>query len=325
MKSIAFFNYKGGVGKTSLIFHVAWMLSELGVRVVGVDLDPQSNLTTMCFNERFIEDMYEAKSRTTIFSAIEPLKRGVGDLNLFDPILVNDRFSIVPGDLSLSDFEDDLSSQWPKCLDREERAFRVTTAFYRVLAEATLRFNADVVLIDLGPNFGALNRAALIAADYVVIPVAPDLFSVRGLENVGRRLKTWRAEWQDRRTRAGGVDFELPTGDMQPVGYVISRHTQFADGVVQAFQRWIDLIPKAYRESVDDPDNPNLQPSLGRLKDYRSLIAMAQQARKPMFMLKPGDGAIGGHQGAVRSAYGDFERLTREIASRTMVTIPLEL
>ena len=46
MKSIIFFNNKGGVGKTTTVYHVAWMLSELGIKTIAVDLDPQSNLTS---------------------------------------------------------------------------------------------------------------------------------------------------------------------------------------------------------------------------------------------------------------------------------------
>lgn len=103
---------------------------------------------------------------------------------------------------------------------------------------------------------------------------------------------------------------------MRPIGYVVSRHTEFADGVVRAFQKWITKIPSAYRGAVDNPDVPDNVLLLGRLKDYRSLIAMAQDARKPMFKLRPGDGAIGGHQGAVSAAYDDFEMLAREIADR---------
>lgn len=321
MKSIAFFNNKGGVGKTSLIYHLAWMYTELGQRVLLADLDPQSNLTAMCFQDTFLEKIYEAKKPDTIFTAVEPVKRGVGDLHLFNPLSVNDGLAIIPGDLLLSDFEDELSATWPRCVDRDERAFRVTAAFHRIIENAGQRHQATIALIDVGPTFGAMNRSALIAADYVIIPVAPDLFSVRGLENVGGRLKSWRLEWQDRVNRAPMLDFGLPAGGMQPIGYVVSRHTEFADGVVRAFQKWIAKIPSAYRRAVDDPTIPDAALSLGRLKDYRSLIAMAQDARKPMFKLRPGDGAIGGHQGAVSAAYDDFEKLARAIANRIGMTI----
>jgi len=321
MKSIAFFNNKGGVGKTSLIYHLAWMYAGLGKRVLLADFDPQSNLTAMCFRDDALEGIYEAQRPDTIFTAVEPVKRGVGDLRFFDPIRVTEGLAIVPGDLLLSDFEDELSATWPRCVDRDERAFRVTAAFHRIIEAAAQRHHASITLIDVGPTFGALNRAALISADYVVIPVAPDLFSVRGLENVGGRLKSWRAEWQDRLNRAPPLDFSLPEGGMRPIGYVVSRHTEFADGVVRAFQKWITKIPSAYRRAVDDPNIPDDALSLGRLKDYRSLIAMAQEARKPMFKLRPGDGAIGGHQGAVSAAYDDFEKLARAIAHRIEMEI----
>ena len=317
MKSIAFFNNKGGVGKTSLIYHLAWMYADLGQRVLLADLDPQSTLTAMCFKDAILEHIYEAQKPDTIFTAVEPVKRGVGDLHFFDPVSVTDRLAIIPGDLLLSDYEDELSAMWPKCVSGDERAFRVTAAFHRIIENAAQRHQANIVLIDVGPTFGALNRAALIAADYVIIPVAPDLFSVRGLENVGGRLKSWRVEWQDRLDRSPPqLDFSLPAGKMRPVGYVVSRHTEFADGVVRAFQKWIAKIPSAYRRAVDNPDVPDDALLLGRLKDYRSLIAMAQNARKPMFKLRPGDGAIGGHQGAVSAAYDDFEKLARVIADR---------
>ena len=51
MKTIAFFNNKGGVGKTSLVYHLAWMLSEMDYRVIAADLDPQANLSGMFLDE----------------------------------------------------------------------------------------------------------------------------------------------------------------------------------------------------------------------------------------------------------------------------------
>ena len=53
-----------------------------------------------------------------------------------------------------------------------------------------------------------------------------------------------------------------------------------------------------------------------QLKDYRSLMPMAQGVRKPMFLLRPADGAFGGHQQAVQSCYGDFKALTLKIMER---------
>lgn len=319
MKTLALFNNKGGVGKTSLGYHLGYMFAELGHRVVFADLDPQANLSSMCLREERIEQLWQAKPRATIFGAIERLKRGLSDVERIAPEAVNSRILLVPGDLQLSELEDDLSQMWPKCLDRDERAFRVTTALYRVVADVAERSGADLALLDVGPNFGAINRSALLAADYVLVPVAPDLFSLQGLENVGPRLVAWRSQWSDRKSRAPNLDFQLPAGDMTPLGYVISRHSILAGGAVKAYQRWIDRMPVAYRTAFSQPTEP--EPiaiaddpfCLAQLKDYRSLMPMAQEAKKPMFLLKPADGAIGGHQAAVRQAYEDFRLLATAI------------
>lgn len=321
MKTIALFNNKGGVGKTSLAYHLGFMFAELGHRVVFADLDPQANLSTMCVTDDRLEAIWKLKPRPTVYGAIERLRRGVGDVDQLVPESVAGKIVLVTGDLQLSEFEDDLSQQWPKCVDRDERAFRVTTSLHRVVADVGKRSGADIAVLDVGPNFGAINRAALIAADYVIVPVAPDLFSMQGLENVGPRLATWREQWHDRLERAPELGFELPRGEMTALGYVVARHSVLAGGAVKAFQRWIDRMPAAYRQSFGEPEEEGLDVAsdefcLAQLKDYRSLMPMAQEARRPMFLLKPADGAIGGHQGAVREAYQHFRQLAKGIIKR---------
>ena len=324
MKTVAFFNNKGGVGKTSLVYHLAWMFAELGHRVIAADLDPQANLTSICLDDERLEQIWRSNPRPTVFSAIAPLKKGIGEVNLKQLEPVTKKFSLVTGDLELSSFEDDLSGNWSKCLDKDERAFRVTTAFSRIVDQAGEMFNADIGLLDVGPNLGAINRAALISADYVVIPAAPDLFSVQGLENVGPRLVSWRNEWRERQEKApASLDFSLPKGAMQPIGYVVSRHSVRTGRQVKAFRNWLDKLPDIYREKVEGaPHNPVSQNidtddrCLAQLKDYRSLMPMAQEARKPMFLLKPADGAIGGHQGAVSDCYNDFRILAKLIGQK---------
>jgi chromosome partitioning protein len=320
MKTLALFNNKGGVGKTSLAYHLGFMFAEQGYRVVFADLDPQANLSSLCLEEERLEQLWQLKPRPTIYGAIDKLRRGLGDVEQLSAEAVTGSIVLVPGDLQLSEFEDDLSQQWPKCLDRDERAFRVTTSLYRVVAGVGERHGADIAVLDVGPNFGAINRAALIAADYVLVPVAPDLFSMQGLENVGPRLTKWRGEWQDRFDRAPPLDFTLPKGKMTSLGYVVARHSVLAGGAVKAFQRWIDRMPEVYRRSFGQPVTAGLDISvdeycLGQLKDFRSLMPMAQEAKKPMFALKPADGAIGGHQGAVRQAYRDFHALADQLVT----------
>ena len=152
---IAFFNNKGGVGKTSMVYHLAWMFSDRGLRVIAADLDPQSNLTAAFLDEDRLEEVMPGDGHPlTIFGAVQPLKRGTGDIADSHVEIITDPLGLVLGDMALSTFEDQLSEVWPKCMDRDERAFRVTSAFWPVIQQAGEKQEANVILIDLGPNLG---------------------------------------------------------------------------------------------------------------------------------------------------------------------------
>lgn len=325
---IAFFNNKGGVGKTSLVYHLAWMYSDLGKRVVAADLDSQANLTAAFIDEDRLEVLWEdGINQGTVFGCIEPFIRGTGDIA--DPTLemFEDRLGVLVGDLRLSRFEDQLSEVWPKCMDRDERAFRVTSAFWRIMQNAAKAHEADLILMDLGPNLGAINRAALVATDYVVVPLSPDLFSMMGVRNLGPTLRRWRQDWKERLTKNPSPSLSLPLGNMEPLGYVLLQHSVRMDRPVKAYQRWLGRIERVYWHDVlDEPDFDlpvvGQDPScLGLLKHYRSLMPLAQEARKPMFHLKPADGAIGAHYQAAEQTFFDFQRLALEIAKRVDIEI----
>lgn len=318
MKIITFFNNKGGVGKTSLTYHISWMLTELGHSVLSVDLDPQANLTGMFVNEDRMEQiMEEGKS---IFSSLAPLMKGTGDLKPPSPLVGKDGLlGLLPGDLKLSSVEAEFSNTWAKCLDGDERAFRVTTAFSRCVTQAAQKMEAEWVVMDMGPNLGAINRAILIASDYVVFPLGPDLFSYQGLKNVGEFLNKWRGEWTERKSKKPqDLDFTVPEGNMIPLGYIMMRHSIRHDRPVQAYQRWINKMPKAYKKHVlkDNRVEKTEDYMLAHIKDYRSLMPLSQEKHKPMFFLKPGDGAIGSHFQAAQACYKDFKSLTEKIINR---------
>ncbi|MFW6106768.1 MAG: ParA family protein [bacterium] len=325
---IAFFNNKGGVGKTSLVYHTAHMIAESGGRVVAADLDPQGNLSAACLDEDRLEELWpESENVPTIYGAVRPLKRGIGDVS--EPLLENisDNFALIPGDMALSDFEDDLSQMWPKCLDRDERAFRVMSSLWRVIQSGAEKHDARVILIDLGPNLGAINRAALIAADSVVIPLGPDLFSLQGLRNLGPRVRSWRSEWKDRLKKNPVAELKLPPGDMRFIGYIVMAHSVRSDRPVKSYEKWIGRIPRTYHRYVLDKNEGETLSSvrddehcIALVKHYRSLMPMAQEARKPIFQLKPADGALGAHAAAVQEAYRHFRDLTAAILKRAGVS-----
>lgn len=328
MKTVAFFNNKGGVGKTSLVYHLAWMFADRGVPVLAVDFDPQANLTSMFLDESRLISLWDDGEAATVYDSLQPLMNRTGDIVKPRLQLITQSLALVAGNLALSRFEDLLSENWPKCLDGQEAAFRVITAFYRIIVEAVKEFPAQIIFIDVGPNLGAINRSAIIAADQVVLPLAPDLFSLQGMKNLGPTLQEWRKGWQKRLIEMPkGVALPLPTGNMQPSGYVIMQHGIRDSSPVKAYQRWMDRIPDIYRKAVLEesagqlPQVVNDPYNLALLKHYRSLMPMAMEARKPMFFLKPADGAIGAHSEAVRNCYKDFHNLAKRIAGNAGIAL----
>ena len=329
MITVAFFNNKGGVGKTSLVYHLAWMYSDLGVSTVAVDIDPQANLSTMFLEEGRLEALWpDGEHPQSILGAVSPILRGIGDI--FEPHVetITGNLGVVVGDLGLSRFEARLSSAWPACLDRDEAAFRIESAFHRTILKAAELRDADVALIDVGPNLGAINRSAIIAADFVVFPLAPDLFSLQGLRNLGPTLRDWRNEWRDRLERGPDDDtLSLPSAEISPAGYIVMQHAVRAGRPVQAYQKWMRRIPGVYHDVVlDEAGEPassteDDRECLSTLKHYRSLMPMAREVRKPMFHLKAADGALGGHIYAVQDCYRDFKALAMSIAAKCRVSV----
>ena len=109
---------------------------------------------------------------------------------------------------------------------------------------------------------------------------------------------------------------------MQPLGYVVMQPGLKENKPVKAWQKWMDRIPQVYRESVlgikseEIASSPELDNELAVLRHYRSLMPMAMDARKPMFFLKPADGAIGAHSYAVTACYQDFLKLAKTIGQK---------
>jgi cellulose biosynthesis protein BcsQ len=327
---LTFFNNKGGVGKTSLVYHLAWMFSEQGLRVMAVDLDPQANLTAAFLDEDQLADLWtDAAGTSTIFRSVKPLL-DVGDFAPVDFQKLSQRLALIPGDLGLSGFEDELSATWTDALSDKNKArpFRILAAFWRAAQESAKRFDADLIVFDVGPNLGAINRAALLASNHVVVPLGADLFSLQGLRNLGPTLRDWRSGWTRRRDDWKSPEFDLPVGDMAPVGYIAMRHGVRLTRPVKAYTRWLDQIPAEFRQSVlgkPAARAPMIEKDpycLAMLKNYNSLMPLAQEARKPIFSLRSADGAIGSHANAVAKAHCDFKALAQEIAKRIGLTMP---
>lgn len=329
---LAFFNNKGGVGKTSLVYHLSWMLAEMGQRVLVCDLDPQANLTAAFLDEEALAELFEAPpdSAATVYRCLEPLT-AVGDLREPELQRLARNLALLPGDLSLAGFEDFLSAEWPNSLDSANlyRPFRLLSAFWQVVQAGAAKADSDIILLDVGPNLGAINRSALIAADFVAVPLGADLFSLQGLRNLGPTLRRWRLDWRKRLDNWTPPAFELPQGRMAPIGYVVQQHGVRLSRPVKAYDRWVNRIPTEYRRSVlgeaDAPDGVSVSEDrhcLATVKHFRSLVPLGQEARKPIFDLSVADGAIGSHALAVKEARKDFRALADRVLEGVGLGIP---
>lgn len=333
---LTFFNNKGGVGKTSLIYHLAWMFSQMDKQVLVADLDPQANLTAAFLDEERIEDIWnDPRPGSTVYQSVKPLA-GVSDLA--QPILQNiaPGLLLLPGDVALSSFEDILSAEWPVSMGGANlyRPMRILTAFWQLMQMGASEADADLILVDIGPNLGAINRSVLLATDYVAIPLGADLFSLQGLKNLGPTLRNWKSEWKkrldnwaDSEESAQYPELRLPSGRMQPIGYLCQQHGVRLDRPVKAYDKWVQRIPDVYRKDVlNEATVPGIKQEddpycLATIKHYRSLVPMGQEHRKPIFDLTSADGAIGSHANAVTDAKKDFRQLAEKIAAQIGVEV----
>lgn len=335
VRTLALFNNKGGVGKTTLTFNLAHMFARQGRRVAVIDYDPQCNLTALALSEDDLEACWDTSTPgSTVASCIELVRLGRGDLQEPQLIEIADGLHLLPGDLNLSRFEDKLAREWPQILAQDaEQALHVTTALDRLAMRVAEVAGAELVLFDVGPSLGALNRAAMLAADAVVVPVAPDLFSLRGLQNVGAALADWREEWSTARIkilqrahrhRSATPQPYLPEHSVRPLGYIVQQHVVHSDRPVKAYQRWMREIPIRFARDVLMEDVEDLIPvdvhedprCLGLLRHFASLVPLAQEARKPLFDLKHADGILGSQFQTVASAYKAFAALATAVGTR---------
>ncbi|MCX4240763.1 ParA family protein [Paraliomyxa miuraensis] len=329
MTRVAFCNNNGGGGKSTLVFHLAHMLADLGRRTLIVDLDPQSSLTAMCVSEERLEALWSTgpAHSLTIMGGVRQLlaqDRHAGEVHV-EPL--RDGLGLVAGDLGLSSIEQALAAAWEWERARDEASLRELSVFHRVIEHATAAHDTEIVLINAGPNLGAINRAALLAADVTVIPIAPDLFAVQGLRSLGLALAEWRLGWEQRVTHQAkhgpepGLRLGLPEGRLMPLGYVVMQAAMRLARPVLAYDRWLRQVPTEYHDAVvRDAKQPTTTADdpwcLGSMRPYPGLALLARDARKPMFHLRPADGATGAHATAVLRCRDDFARLAAALLTR---------
>ncbi len=184
--TVAMLNRKGGCGKTSTCHHLAGAFARDGRRVLLVDMDPQASLTQGLLGPQATEDLPKRSTVAGLFDdAHDPDPDEVIRPTAFE------RISLAPGSNALDDYN----------VPRPQEAGELQLALRRFLKET--RDDHDVTLIDCPPNLSLCSWSALLAADFVVVPVQAEDYGAQGIIYIQRAFDLALAHHNPRLRLAG--------------------------------------------------------------------------------------------------------------------------
>jgi len=170
-KIISFVNQKGGVGKTSIAYHLAGALvSEFDRKILVIDLDSQGNLT-----ECFRTDNIEYSSYNLFSNDGIKLKDTITDTQIKG-------LDLIPADIKLANIDLEIANKKKRLELLEEKINKS-------------QLNYDYVFIDCPPSLSLLTNNSLVASDSLLIPLQVGLFSLKGLSKLIKTYKIIRKKY----------------------------------------------------------------------------------------------------------------------------------
>jgi cellulose biosynthesis protein BcsQ len=332
MKSIAFFNNKGGVGKTTLLCNLAgYLAKQSGKKVLIIDADPQSNATAYLMPEDELDQYFLAEEKLNLFNYYEKIADGQGFPDTPPYILNSERFGVdlLPGHPMFSLREDLLSRDWGDGLLGLARGLQTTFTFKHILNQVAGDY--DFIFVDMGPSLGAINRSVLLGVDFFLTPMSSDLFSIMAVENISRSLTAWKAEMKTALAAYSAKSHKPYSIDGQPVNWTVSfigfvlqqyktksvrgerRPVKSYEAVLQRAKPELEKLEKTF--GFDEMESA----LLGYIPSLSSLVPLSQLAHAPIFDLGKEDGVVGAHFAAV----DDTKTMYADIAQRLLARVAM--
>ncbi len=174
-KVIAITNQKGGVGKTTTTFNLGVALAKQGKRVLVVDVDPQSNLTTYA-------GWYDENELKYTLTDLMEQSMNDDEINTKECILHHkENVDLIPSNLSLSALENSLT-------------YAMSREYTLRNCLSSIKEDYDYILLDCQPSLGMLTINALASANSVIIPVQSEYFALRGMADLFKIINKVRRQ-----------------------------------------------------------------------------------------------------------------------------------
>lgn len=297
-KRVALYSHKGGVGKTTLTANIAFALAETGQNVLLIDSDPQCSLSAYLLDGKRLDtllDESDSEAGATVWSSLKWVQTKAQEPRPLEPTGVRAKISLLPGDIRMSEFEEQLQQYWRETAERRPSAFVGCTALSLVTNSICAKHRIDVVFYDCGPNIGPLNRTIVLDCDLFIIPVACDEFSVRAVRTLGYTLPRWLSQWSDIADLAPDGTYLLP-GRPHFLGYIAQQYRVYGGQITQGFAQFLDKIDRQVGADVVsvlrqfDPQltSDHRSYEFGQIKNLSSIVAASQSAHLPLWAVSEG-------------------------------------
>lgn len=244
MKRIALFNHKGGVSKTTSAYHLAWMLTKLGKRVLLVDGDSQCNLSIVCMGEDVFEQHLNSTPQNTIKELLKPAFRAQPrPIEALDAVRVrgNANLFLIPGSFDLTEYDVSLGMSFGFNSAIGTLA-NLPGSFNYLFSKYETKYDIDYTIVDLNPSLSAINQTLLLTCDYFIVPTACDYFSKLAIKSLKSILPQWEHWARNARTILAESSYPLKLETPKYLGAIIQRFNIRNSHPTQANQEIIEEI-----------------------------------------------------------------------------------